>query len=35
MEEEDLFERLMEEILASLEAASTEDGSAKRATTVI
>ena len=35
MEEEDLFERLMEENLASLEAASTEDGSAKRATTVI
>ena len=30
MEEEDLFERLMEEILALLEATSTEDGSAKR-----
>ena len=35
MEEEDLFERFMEEILASLEATSTEDGSAKRVTTAI
>ena len=35
MEEEDLFERFMEEILASLEATSTEDESAKRVTTAI
>ena len=35
MEEEDLFEQFMEEILASLEATSTEDGSARRVTTAI
>ena len=35
MEKEDLLERFMEEILASLEATSTEDGSAKRFTTAI
>ena len=35
MEEEDLFERFMEEIVVSQEATSTEGGSAKRVTTAI
>ena len=35
IEEEDLFEWFMEEILASLEATSTEHRSAKRVTTAI